>query len=203
MARVILWRHGQTDYNAAFKIQGQIDIPLNETGKAQAAEAAAKLAKYQPTHIVSSDLSRAQDTAGALAALTGLEVPVDVRLQERAYGPWEGLTGDEIRDGWPKEYEAWRGGKEPGSGVERRLDSALRVTEAITEKIDEISAQTPDYTLVVVGHGGALSNAVMYMLGNNPSEVQPISGMNNCHWALLTPQPNRQPRWTLRGYNLS
>lgn len=201
MARIILWRHGQTDYNFGKRIQGQVDIPLNDVGLEQAHIAARHLCELAPTHIVSSDLIRARETADTLAALTGLEVTLDTRLRERNYGPWEGRTGDEISAQWPDQHLMWRNGQEPGLGVESRLDSGTRNVAAIHDHVARVS-ESGDYTLVVVGHGGALSNAAMSLIGFNPSEQQPLGGMDNCHWAILTPQTNRKPGWCIRGYNL-
>ena len=67
MTDLILWRHGQTDYNSQGRIQGRVDVPLNETGRDQARRAAEDIAALGPTRIVSSPLVRARDTAEALA----------------------------------------------------------------------------------------------------------------------------------------
>ncbi|MEY4232936.1 MAG: hypothetical protein RL144_1136, partial [Actinomycetota bacterium] len=80
--RVVLWRHGQTDWNVVNRFQGHSDIDLNEVGRFQAKHAAQVLAGMNPTAIISSDLGRAKDTAQALANLTGLKVEVDVDLRE-------------------------------------------------------------------------------------------------------------------------
>ena len=79
--RILLWRHGQTDWNVANKFQGHTDIPLNEVGEFQAGHAAPLIAAMNPTAIIASDLRRAQSTAHALVKLTGLEVTTDERLR--------------------------------------------------------------------------------------------------------------------------
>lgn len=89
-------RHGRTEWNAARRFQGQIDIPLSDEGREQALATAAALASEPLDAIVSSDLSRALDTAAAIAERHGLEVSADGRLREFAFGEWEGLTWDEI-----------------------------------------------------------------------------------------------------------
>ncbi|MGH2930671.1 MAG: histidine phosphatase family protein, partial [Solirubrobacteraceae bacterium] len=99
----MLWRHGQTTWNVEHRFQGQTDIPLDETGEAQAQYAARRLATLRPVAIVASDLSRAQQTAAALSMLTGLEAVADKDLRERFGGDWEGLTDDEIRERYPAE----------------------------------------------------------------------------------------------------
>src|SRR4029077_10940659 len=105
--RLVLWRHGQTIWNAERRFQGQSDIPLDETGQAQAERAARLLAALRPDLIVSSDLSRAAGTAAALSRLTGLEVTLDKDLRERSGGSWEGLTDTEIRSRYPVEHGSW------------------------------------------------------------------------------------------------
>jgi glucosyl-3-phosphoglycerate phosphatase len=77
----VLWRHGQTIWNAESRFQGQTDIPLDDTGEAQAAGAASRLATLRPDAIFSSDLTRAASTAAPLARLTGLAVTLDKDLR--------------------------------------------------------------------------------------------------------------------------
>src|SRR5690625_7242468 len=89
---IIFWRHGQTDYNAAGRLQGQSDIELNTTGVRQAVLAAPRIAELGPTRIISSDLKRAMRTAEVLGALTGLSVEPAPRLRERSFGVRAGLT---------------------------------------------------------------------------------------------------------------
>ncbi len=90
--RLVMLRHGQTEYNAGSRMQGQLDTDLTDLGRAQAVAAAEVLAKRQPLLIVSSDLRRAYDTAVALGERTGLPVHVDTRLRETHLGDWQGLT---------------------------------------------------------------------------------------------------------------
>ena len=92
---LVLVRHGRTEYNAAQRLQGQVDIPLDDVGRWQAEVGAqALLARFSPTAIVSSDLQRAAATAQYLGDAVGLEVAYDARLRERSFGAWEGLTAD-------------------------------------------------------------------------------------------------------------
>src|SRR5260370_39085161 len=94
--RLVMLRHGQTDYNAGSRMQGQLDTELSDLGRAQAVAAAEVLGKRQPLVIVSSDLRRAYDTAVALSEQTGLPVEVDPRLRETHLGDWQGLTHTEV-----------------------------------------------------------------------------------------------------------
>ena len=204
-AKIVLWRHGQTDHNKGLRLQGQVDIPLNATGREQARASADELAGELLAHgprairIVSSDLLRARDTARALGARLDVDVEVDEGLRERAFGLWEGLTHEEIRADWPERYEAWRAGEDPGvEGAEARGDCAVRVGSAVAR----LAADTAEgVTLVVVSHGAAVSLAVQHLLGLDPTVWSGMRGMDNCHWAELLPNARPFPDWVLATYN--
>lgn len=201
VGRLLLWRHGRTAANAGLRLQGQIDIPLDEVGRWQARTAtAALLARYEPTAIVSSDLSRARATAEHLARATGLPVTLEPRLRERSFGVWEGMTGDEITARWPDEFEAWRGGGDPeGVDAEPRAAVATRMGVAITEHAEALG---PEDTLVVVSHGAAIALAVGELLGQ-PASWRGVVGLHNAHWAELVPaRGGAAPAWRLIGLNL-
>ena len=95
--RILLWRHGQTDWNVVNRFQGHSDIELNNVGIYQAQLAAPIIAGMEPTAILSSDLSRARVTASKLGEIVNMEVLVDQRLRETNGGHWEGKTGAENR----------------------------------------------------------------------------------------------------------
>jgi len=95
--RIVLLRHGRTAHNATGRIQGQLDVPLDEVGEAQAVVVAGALAEAVPHAVVSSDLARARRTAEAVAARAGVPLVLDVRLREISLGAWEGLTSEEAR----------------------------------------------------------------------------------------------------------
>lgn len=159
---VIFWRHGQTDYNLEGRFQGQTDIPLNALGRTQAAQAASYLSRLHPDLIVSSDLSRAADTADELASLLNLTVTSDDRLRETAFGQWEGHTREELSASWPEELEQWLSGADmnPPEG-ESRSESGRRVASAITDIIGGSDAQT----IAIVAHGAVLRAAAELLLG--------------------------------------
>ena len=144
----MLWRHGQTVWNAEHRFQGQSDIPLDTTGEAQAERAARLLAALRPSLIASSDLQRATMTAAPLARLTGLEVGVDKDLRERFGGRWEGLTDTEIRAQFPAEHASWTPPEgETSAAVAHRAKAAMqRVADALA----------PGALAVVVSHGAAI-----------------------------------------------
>ena len=199
--RLQLWRHARTEYNASARLQGQVDIPLDDVGRWQARTAAAALlARHAPTRIVSSDLGRALQTAEALGRMADVAVEIEPRVRERGFGEWEGLSGAEIAQRWPDDYALWRAGGEPTRvGAETRLQVAQRTAEAIAELT---GAMNRDDTLVVVSHGAAISSAVAELLGM-PAQWRGIAGMHNAHWAELVPSSGDVlPAWRLVGYNL-
>jgi glucosyl-3-phosphoglycerate phosphatase len=190
----VLWRHGQTVWNAERRFQGQSDIPLDEVGQAQAERAARLLAALRPDLIVSSDLSRAAGTAAALGRLVGLEVRMDKDLRERSGGSWEGLTDTEIRTRYPVEHASWiPPDGEPSAVVAERVAGALlRIADAVSE---------PDFATglaVVASHGAALRLGMSRLLGM-PAELSGVLGpLSNCSWSVLG---RRNGHWRLVEHN--
>ena len=195
----MLWRHGQTVWNAEHRFQGQSDIPLDETGQAQAERAARLLAALRPDLIVSSDLARAAATAAPLGRLTGLEVTLDKDLRERHGGRWEGLTDTEIRTRYPVEHANWTPPDgEPSSVVAERVAGALhRVAEAVVAEKDAEPEMSTGLA-VVVSHGAALRLGMSRLLGM-PEELFGVLGpLSNCSWSVLG---RRYGRWRLVEHN--
>ena len=197
---VVLVRHGVTDWNAQGRFQGQSDVPLNETGRAQAAAMARRLPeRTRPTSIISSDLGRAVDTASALADACGLEVTTDARLREVNVGSWEGLTMADLADQAPELDLDGLDGEFPDdfrwSPVgETGLEATTRVVAAIREHAEALDV---DGVLAVVGHGAVLRNAVVRLMGVT-AQLTVMSVMRNCGWAVLRP---RATYWRLVAYN--
>jgi glucosyl-3-phosphoglycerate phosphatase len=190
LVTLVVWRHGQTDYNTERRFQGQSDVPLNDVGRQQAAEAAGYLATLGPSAIFSSDLSRASATAGALARLTGLPVQLDKDLRERSGGLWEGLTETEIRERFPVEQATWT----PPEG-----ESATAVADRASAALERIADAMPGGSLaVVVGHGAALGLAIARVL-DVPSEPRVLGPFGNCRWSVLS---RRGTRWRLLEHNV-
>jgi|SRR5659263_23296 len=201
---VILWRHGQTDYNIQLRVQGGVDIPLNATGVQQAAAGAEALARYlgddARVSIVSSTLSRAAATARALADVLALTVATDARLRERDFGIWEGLTHDQMVERWPEEFRLWKTGATPeGIGMETKSQVADRVHAAVME---HATTRAAEEILVVVSHGSATTQVLARMLGAQPGGTFPIRGLDNAHWSTLNHRPEMAPPWRLRAHNL-
>lgn len=199
---LVLVRHGRTEYNATQRLQGQVDIPLDDVGRWQAEVGAqALLARFSPTAIVSSDLQRAAATAQYLGDAVGLEVAYDARLRERSFGAWEGLTADEMVTGWPDEYAGWKSGSEPTTiGAERRTDVGERFAAAVAEHGEALG---PKDVLAVVSHGAAISIAITALLGIDPDGWKGIQGMHNAHWSVLRASgAGATPAWRLTAHNV-
>ena len=152
MTTLLLARHGETDWNREFRIQGSSDIELNELGREQARALATELAEVEIDAIYASDLSRARATAELVAAAKGLEVRLDARLRERSFGSWEGLDRDEI--------VALREAEEHHDG-----ETDEQVRSRVLAAIDEIAASHPGESVLVVSHGGALNTLWHHALG--------------------------------------
>jgi len=190
--RLLLWRHGRTAWNAQRRMQGHQDVPLDDVGCAEAARSAVLLAAEQPDLIVSSDLSRARDTAAALAELTGLPVRVDPRLRESNLGRWEGLTFDEVVARFPAEAARWRSGElDRRGGGEDQLEVAER---AYAATLDADGA-----TVVLVTHGGTARLLTGRLLGLPSAHWHALSVLGNCHWSELRAQRHG---WRLDRHNV-
>jgi glucosyl-3-phosphoglycerate phosphatase len=176
VVRLVLWRHGQTAWNAERRFQGHSDIALDQTGRQQARDAAPYLAAMQPSAVYSSDLARAAETAEYLADLTGLTVQPDKDLRERGGGVWEGLTNAEIRVGYPAEYATWN----PPDG-----EPVAAVAGRVAAVFQRIADGLGDGGLaVMVSHGAAINLGISRLLGL-PEQVRIIGPLGNCAWSVL------------------
>ena len=180
---IILWRHGQTEWNVMGRVQGQSDVPLDDVGRKQARQSAARLATLGPTRILTSDLQRAADTAAALGVLCGVEIEPDPRLREMNFGARGGLTWAEAWEQMPEGMDAWMAGDEskiPGS--ETHGDAGDRFAAAMREHVDRLGE---DQTLVVVSHGAVSRVGACAFLGFPQSSWDSFGGLNNCAWSVL------------------
>jgi broad specificity phosphatase PhoE len=182
--RVLLLRHGRTSWNAEGRFQGQTDIGLDDVGLRQAERAASELGRLEPAALVSSDLSRARDTAAPLAALTGLPVTTDERLRETSAGFWQGMLVRDIQAQDGAARDAWRSGQQvrPGGDGELRTEVGARVAGAVT---DHVAALGAGELLIAVTHGGAVASGLQTLLGVPPSVWPVVSGVGNCCWSVV------------------
>lgn len=198
MTRLVLLRHGRTDWNHARRIQGQQDSHLDDEGHAAARRAAAVLARSSPSALWCSDLSRAADTAAHVAEATGLEPRLDARLREHALGEREGTTHDDYAAAHPEEYAAFAAGDfdaPPGA------ESTDAVRTRMVEVLDEVVASVTDEdTVVVVSHGAAIRVAAAALLGWPPDPRAQLAPLDNCAWGQLGRRPDDRG-WRLDAWN--
>jgi probable phosphoglycerate mutase len=190
--RIVVWRHGRTAWNAELRYQGQLDIPLDGTGREQARRAAASLAALHPDAIVSSDLCRASACAAELAALCGLDARTDPALRERHGGHWEGMTMDAIGARFPTEAAGWQ----PGDG-ESAEQVAERATIAVRRMLDSLPGGG---TGVVVTHGSVARALLCHLTGLPPAHWQALGPLGNAAWSVLAERADGNG-WRLAEHN--
>ncbi|MDK3256803.1 histidine phosphatase family protein [Blastococcus capsensis] len=198
VTRLVVWRHGRTEWNAAGRFQGQLDPPLDDVGRAQAAQAAPHLVAAglagRSTAVISSDLVRAVETARALTALLDVPLRQDARLREHGMGAWEGLTREEVAERYPGQYADWMAGRPVrGRGGEDHVAVADRVLAALVEL-------PPVDVAVVVTHGGTSGRLLELLLELGPDHRRVFGPLGNCAWSELARQSGR---WRLVRHNSS
>jgi probable phosphoglycerate mutase len=212
--RLVMLRHGQTDFNAGSRMQGQLDSALTELGRAQAIAAAEVLGKLQPLLIVSSDLHRAYDTAIKLGERTGLQVRPDERLRETHLGDWQGLTHTEVDEQAPGARLTWRDDAAwAPHGGESRVDVAARsvplVAELVAAEPEWGDADEPDRPVVLVAHGGLIAALSAALLKLPVANWPILGGMGNASWVQLSGHSHDSGgdfdsiRWRLDVWNAS
>lgn len=163
--RLILVRHGQTAYNAEVRFMGQLDIPLDEIGRAQAQAVAQRLSSERPASMYCSGLSRAFDTASAIqtAILTHPELRIDGRLTEGGFGEWQGKTYDSLKAHDTERLANWEADRlnvAPPKG-----ESLQQIADRVQTVYDDILADNEGKTVIIVAHGGSLQVLVALALG--------------------------------------
>lgn len=200
--RLIVWRHGRTEWNLDGRMQGQADIPLDQTGIDQARAAAARLASLKPARIVSSDLKRAAATADELSRVTGVPIEYDEELREIHIGDWEGLTSDVVADRNPDLAQIIRSG-ELGIRDVRRGGTGETLTEVARRfagALDRIVADgVQGDTVVAVAHGLAARVGISHWLGLPFDQWAVFGGLSNCAWTSL--KLGRNGRWRIEEWN--
>ena len=175
--KLILVRHGETDWNAEGRIQGMLDVPLNALGMEQAELAAAELARtINVAELVSSDLVRTRETTKPINEATGFEPRFDARIRERNFGVWQGKT-----------YEEWRvldavgmaryNAGDPDYGPEGG-ETASQFLERCVDAVTDLVLGGKEKTLILVTHGGVVSSMVRHAQGLNPQSARTWSVPN-------------------------
>lgn len=171
--RVLLVRHGETDYNINGRWQGHLDVPLNAEGEHQAQCLAAHLKDTKLAAIYSSDLSRALETARPLAAEQRLEIITDPRLREVNLGVFQGLTRNQIADLYPLEHDRWHhddGFVVPGG------ESRLQLQARMFAVFQELTMTAAGETILLMTHGGSIRRLLLQLFS---PEVLVGKGIDN------------------------
>ncbi len=184
MTRLILIRHGQTEWNRSGRWQGQTDVPLNPEGRRQARQLAEQLRQERFDTIYTSDLGRARETAQALAEVTGAPLIEDARLREINLGTWEGLLFDEIRRRDGDRLDRFRsqpaGERAPGG------EGVLDVQDRSLAALEEIVRRHPRGSVALVSHGLTLAVLKIHLMGlplDSVWDVEPDNAVpEEYHW---------------------
>jgi glucosyl-3-phosphoglycerate phosphatase len=210
--RLVMLRHGQSEWNAGNRMQGQLDPQLSELGRDQAVAAAEVLAKRHPLLIVTSDLRRAYDTAVVLTERTGSALVVDERLRETHLGDWQGMTHTEVDAAAPGARVAWRNDATwAPPGGESRVDVARRSLPLIAELVDsqpDWGTDEPDRPVLLVAHGGLIAALTARLLGLAVDSWPVLGGLGNASWSQLSGHSAADARldeiqWRLDVWNAS
>ncbi len=152
--RIIAIRHGETAWNVDTRIQGQLDIGLNETGHWQARRLAQALVDESITAIYSSNLVRAWDTARAISSVTGLTPQAHEGLRERDFGVFQGKTFTEIEAAWPEQALRWR--KRDPLWTPQGGESLTTLRQRVAQAATELAQRHQGEQIVLVAHGGVM-----------------------------------------------
>lgn len=173
--KVILVRHGETDWNKARKFQGMTDIPLNELGKTQANYAKQALRKVRMDAAYASPLKRAVETAQIIIDGHGIDLTIENELHEQNAGDWEGLTAREIEEKFPGQHDIWT--YKPTEVRIQNGETFRDVQARATAAFWEIAKKNPGNTVLIVAHMVCLSTILLGIAGISIDEIwdRPLS----------------------------
>lgn len=193
--RVLLVRHGQSEWNASRRLQGQADIELSPQGRAEADALRDTIAGILPNRVVTSDLKRVRETAERICGTTARAEP---RLREIDVGAWTGRSIDELIAQAPDEYAAWRAGTYTPSGGESWNEFVSRVAQAIADERAEHCEN-----LLLVCHGGVIRAALEHFLAIPPRNIIPVAPASLTAFRLSSPgKPARLELFNYRPVSL-
>ena len=191
--RILAIRHGETAWNVDTRLQGHLDIPLNDVGLRQAQHLAQALAQRDPIDaIYASDLSRAHITAQTIAQAVSLSVNTHVGLRERHFGAFQGRTFAEVEVELPEHAWHWRK-RTPDWVPPEGGESLHTLHERIVNTVNEVAARHPGQQIVMVAHGGVLD--ILYRAATRLDLQAPRT------WALTNTAVNRL-LWSPQGLSL-
>ncbi len=158
-----LLRHGETEWNKLGKFQGLTDVSLNERGFAQARDSARAALVWEPSVLYASSLTRTVQVAEEIRKITGVPVVARPGLRELSLGDLEGVTGAEMRAGWPEVYETWR--NNPADAMMPNGESLTQLQERAWQAILEIEqAHSGDAGVLVVSHNFTIRTIICAIL---------------------------------------
>ncbi len=182
--KLFLLRHGETDWNREGRMQGWSDVPMNKTGKKQAAERAELLAGEKIDAVYSSDLQRAAKTAEAIAERHGLEVVETKALRESWIGELEGMKHGESIAAHPDYYVEREKGNNKFTMQYPGGESHEMLFKRVKKFIEKIKKKHNKETLIVVSHNGTQRALIGGLLGMKPEEFMKIESPNNSIWEI-------------------
>lgn len=186
--RLLLIRHAASTWNDERRIQGQLDPPLSEPGRAQARRLGVRLRGTTADALYSSDLRRARETAQEVAASVGREPELMPDLREIALGEWEGLNRDEIKARYPAEWTAWS--REPNWDIVPGGEGAAAFEARVGGALDGLMRRHAGGTVIVVTHGGLIQVALLRIVGRSPHGLFPFT-IDNTSLTVLQGGPDR------------
>ena len=189
--RIVAIRHGETAWNVDTRIQGHLDIALNDTGRWQARQVARALADEPLAAVYTSDLQRAHATAQAIAQASGAPLVAEPGLRERSFGELEGRTFAEIEAELPEQARRWR--QRDPHFAPTGGETLVQLRERIAATTHRLAAQHTEQLIVLVAHGGVLD--MLYRLATGLDLQAPRT------WLVTNASINRL-LWTPQGLTL-
>jgi len=169
-------RHGQSTWNRDHRIQGQLDPPLSDEGRRQAALLGSRLAGRKFSGLYASDLKRAFETANLVGEVVGLRPEPDASLREVYLGEWEGLRTEEIAERYPDAWASWV--EEPDWDVVPGGEGAAAFDVRVAQALEEILRRHQHGDVLVVTHGGVIQIALHRIVGKPPQGIFPFKIQN-------------------------
>ncbi len=161
--RLILIRHGETDWNSTLRYQGHVAVPLNERGRMQARKASERLKRYDATALYTSDILRASETADIIGEAVKLKPQPMPDLREIDVGQWEGLTPEELYRRFPEHMQEYE--RDPARTVRIGGESYAQLQQRALQALNDIhAAHHADETVLAVSHGGTIRALLCHVI---------------------------------------
>jgi len=176
VTRLIIVRHGETDWNVEGRYQGQLDSALTSIGRGQAEALAERFSREEFSALYSSDLGRARETAERIAVRTGHRVQLDSRLRERGLGQMQGLIRPEFEAKMPEEYQRFRTGDWDWAPPEG--ESGRQSVERFQAGLTDLAQKHAGNRIAIVTHGGVLGGFLRIVLGVDPDHPRRFRRFN-------------------------